>query len=261
MSSAEDVSTNLPVPDAPLQPMGYSVGVHFHEPLKLLPKNGLQFANKLADYIDPRGVMVKDDAWIFAQPAGDSAASSLQVVVRQATVEMEARYPTDSLEWFETRFRDILKVFCNTFHPTWLLASSAKVFGTIPIDGDARAFLCEHVAKMNDRLAPLGRPLHLFGIRMALPACELRAPPKGKGKKPGKLLNRFDWTLELKAESLFADPTKVYLEAMGQWQAESPKPWNEPAIQEVVGHLAILSLYVKDNLIPILRTKPNSKGE
>jgi hypothetical protein len=260
MSSVDHIPTNLPVPDAPLQPMGYAVGVHFHEPLKLLPQTGLVFATKLADYVDPRGVIVKDDAWIFSQPlVGESAASSLQVVVRPATVELEARYPADSLEWFETRYRDILKVFCGAFHPSWLLASSAKVFGTIPIDGDARAFLCEHVAKMNDRLGPLGRPVHLFGIRIALPACELRGP--SKGKKPGKLLNRFDWMLELKVESLFADPTKVYLEAVGEWQAESPKPWSEATIQEVIGHLAILSLYVKDNLIPFLTAKPRIEGE
>ena len=72
MSNAEHEPTHLPEADRHCSPIGYAIGVQFHEPLKLIPQKGLEFAAKLADYIDPRGVVVKDDAWIFTQPLGDS---------------------------------------------------------------------------------------------------------------------------------------------------------------------------------------------
>lgn len=83
MSSAEHEPTHLPEAECSLQPIGYAIGVQFHEPLKLIPQKGLEFAAKLADYVDPRGVVVKDDAWIFTQPLGDSAAGFLQAIGAQ----------------------------------------------------------------------------------------------------------------------------------------------------------------------------------
>jgi hypothetical protein len=260
MSSAEHEPTHLPEADCQLQPVGYAIGVQFHEPLKLIPQKGLEFAAKLADYVDPRGVVVKDDAWVFTQPLGDSAAGFLQAVVRPAIVTLDAQFPTSSLEWLETRYTAILSQFRKTFHPTWLPASSAKVCGTLQIDGDARAFLCEHLTKMSDRLGPLDRPLHLFGIRIALPAFELLGPPSKGKKRPGKVIKSSDWSVEVKVESFFPDPTKLYLEATGQWQDQTPKSWSEAAIADAVGHLAIVSQYMKEHLIPFLTTEPGSGG-
>lgn len=257
MSNAEHVPTNCPVPGSMVHPVGYALGVQFYEPLKLIPQKGLEFAAKLSDYVDPRGVVLRDDAWIFAQPLGESAAGLLQVVIQPATVMLEARLPTNSLEWFETRYTAILNEFRETFHPSWLPASSAKVCGTIQVDGDARVFLFEHLTQMNTRLRPLGRPIHLFGLRIAMPAFELREPPSGR-KKQGKLVKSSDWWVEVKAESLFEDPTKLYLEATGQWQTETPKPWSEGTIEEAVGRLATISDYIKDNLLPFLTADPEN---
>ena len=235
------------------------IGAQFYEPLKLEARKGFEFAATLSDYIDPRGVTVKDDAWVFAQPLGESAAGFLQVIIQPTTITLEARLPTHVMEYFETRYKAVLNEFRKSFHPTWLPASFAKVYGTIDVDGDARAFLCEQLTQIGTRLGPLDRPIQLFGIRFAMPAFELHEPPTGK-RKQGKLVRTVDWSVEVKAESLFVDATKLYVEATGTWQPTTPKPWNETTINEIVQHLVDVSDYLKDHLLPFL-TREAEDGE
>ena len=93
----------------------------------------------------------------------------------------------------------------------------AKVMATVPIDGDAREFLFTHVANLpKEKLNPLRRPVHLFGIRLGMPAFQVETPPKGK-KKKGQIIESAEWGVDVKAESLAVDTRKLFLEATGQW--------------------------------------------
>lgn len=258
MSNAEHEPTNRILEVAEFKPTGYTVAAQFHEPLKLLPQKGFEFAAKLTDFVDPRGVMLKEDAWVFAQPLGESALGFLRAVIQPNTITLEANGATYAMEYFETRCRSVLEEFQRDFLPTWLPASMAKVSGTLDVDGDARTFLCEHLTKLSNRVRILGRPIQLFGIRFAMPPFEAREPSPGRGR--GKLIAAEDWAAELRTESLFADPGKLYLEATGHWVLSTPKRWSNGTIEEVIQHLAKVSTYLKEHLIPFLR-KQAEDGE
>ena len=253
MSNAKDKLTNQILESPEFRPTGYTVAAQFHEPLKLLPQKGFEFAAKLTDFVDPRGVMLKEDAWVFAQPLGESALGFLRAVIQPNTITLEANGATYVMEYFETRCRFVLEEFQRNFLPTWLPASMAKVSGTLDVDGDARAVLCEHLTKLSDRVQILGRPIQLFGIRFAMPPFEARDQSSGRGR--GKLIASEDWSAELRAESLFADPGKLYLEATGSWVLPTPKRWNEGTIEEVIQHLGKVSTYLREHLIPFLRKR------
>lgn len=144
----------------------------------------MEFGAKLAAYFDARGVELQDRSWTFSQPLGDSAAGLFRVVIQEQAVTLEARLPTNPLEWFEHRYEFILNEFQETFKPAFLITSTAKILATIQIDGDARSFLLQHVANMPvKRLEALHRPIHIVGLRLAMPAFELQEPPKPKGTK------------------------------------------------------------------------------
>ncbi len=257
--AAEHEPTHRPVPNAEIQPLGYLIGLQFHPPIKLIHAKGLEFAAKLSAHVDaPRGLDLQENQWTFSQPLGASPAGGLRVVVRESQLVLEAAFPTHALEWFEHRYDFILSEFHKMFGPGLLLESSASVRGTLQVDGDARRFLTTYVTKMEgERLSPLGRPLHLFGIRLLLPPFQEQAPPTGKRKK-GKIVRTVDWVADVKAESLVEDTGKLFLEATGQWPA--PRRWDEKATKSVVGQLAVVCGFLKNNLVPFL-TAESSKGD
>jgi hypothetical protein len=260
MSNAEHYPTNLPVPNAPLEPVGYVLGVQFHEPLKLIRQRGMEFGAKLATYFDARGVDLQDRSWTFSQPLGDSAAGLFRVVIHEQAVSLEARAPTNTLEWFEHRYEFILNEFQEAFKPALLISSNAKVLATIQIDGDARNFLLEHVAHMPiEKLNSLRRPIHIIGLRLAMPAFEVQEEPapkpkagKRKGKpKKAKIIESVEWAADVKAESLAVDTGKLYLEATGIWPP-GPRIWDNEATKEAVTRLATVKAYLADRFVPFL---------
>ncbi len=255
MSNTEHIPTHQPVPDASFEPLGYILGIQFHESLKLVRKKGLEFGAKLSAFIDPRGIELQDGAWIFSQPLGDSAAGLFRVTIQENTITLEARLPTNRLDWFERRYEIILDEFQKTFKPTFLISSMAKVLGTIPIDGDAREFLFNHVVKISKpKFGILERPVHIVGIRLGLPAFEVSKAKRTKGKsKKEKGIKSTEWAVDIKAESLAADTRKVYLEATGQWPP-IPREWNGAATKAVITRLATVKSYLKDHFISFLTT-------
>ena len=114
MSNAEHERNNQILEAAEFRPTGYMITAQFHEPLKLCLKRGLKFAAKLTDFVDPRGVMLKEDAWVFAQPLGESAVGFLQAVIQPNTITLEARSPTYAMEYFENRCHAVLDEFRRT---------------------------------------------------------------------------------------------------------------------------------------------------
>jgi len=259
MSDAEHEPTHRPLSNAEIQPLGYLIGLQFHPPIKLIHAKGLEFAAKLSTHVDaPRGLDLQENQWSFSQPLGDASRGVFRVVVKESELILEAAFPSNALEWFEHRYEFIVEEFRKMFTPGLLLTSSAVCRGTLQIDGDARTFLTTYVTKMEPRrLSPLRRPLHLFGIRLVMPPFQEQKPPEGKRKR-AKIVRTVDWVAEVKAESLMEDTGKLFLDATGQWP--TPKKWDEKASKSVVGQLAIVSDFLKNNFVPFL-TAESEEGD
>jgi len=251
MGQGEHQFTNRPLANAEIQPLGYLIGLQFHAPIKLIHAKGLEFAAKLSAHVDaPRGLDLQENQWTFSQPLGAAPQGKFQVLVRESQLVLEAEFPTHPLEWFEHRYEFILSEFQKMFTPGLLLTSSASIRGTLQVDGDARVFLTTYVTKLEERrLSPLGRPLHLFGIRLVMPPFQEQQPPTGKRKK-AKIVRTVDWVADVKAESLLEDTRKLFLEATGQWP--TPKQWDDKATKSVVDQLGIVYGFMKNNLVPFL---------
>jgi hypothetical protein len=259
MSSAEHEPTHRPLANAEVQPLGYLIGLQFHPPIKLIHAKGLEFAAKVSTHADaPRGLDLQESQWSFSQPLGATSRGVFQVIVKESALILEVAFPSHALEWLEHRFEFIVEEFRKMFTPGLLLASSAAYRGTLQVDGDARTFLTTYVTKMEPkRLSPLGRPLHLFGIRLLMPPFQEQKPPEGKRKK-AKIVRTVDWVADVKAESLVEDTGKLFLETTGEWQ--TPKKWDEKASKSVVGQMATVSDFVKNNFVPFLTSESN-EGE
>ncbi len=256
MSNADHSPSNRPVDGAKVQTLGHLVGLQFHPAIKLDRKKGLEFAGKLAGHIDPRGVDLSDHLWTFSQPLGSEADGRFQITVQQTQLAMEATRPTDSIELFERRYVLILKEFLGMFKPALLLGSGALIRGTLQIDGDARQFLTENVTRLDTHcLQPLGRPVHLFGIRLFMPP--FRVVEKTTTQKTRKAVKpAAEWQIDVKAESLIEDPSKLFLEANAEWQ--TPRQWDSEAMDDVAGRLEIVSNYLQNNFRKFLEnaTRP-----
>jgi hypothetical protein len=269
MSQPEHEPSHRPPDGAEITPLVRALAVQFHPPIKLDKKKGLEFAPKLASAIDPREVSLEESRWLFSQPMGENTAGRFLIGVRESQLSIEAMFPAESEEMFENRARVILKEFSKLFTPEVMLGSSAMIRATLPVDGDARTFLARDITKLEpERLEPLGRPVHLLGIRLFMPPFqyEKRVSPtkpassasKGK-KKPSKTVSTIDWMVDVKAESMIEDTSKLFLEADARWQP--PQEWNDKVCEEIVQRLGIVSNFLKANFIKFLTSQPKSEGE
>jgi len=245
--------THRPKSDATLEPRAYVLSAHFHPGINL-SKGGYKFASDISDYLEARTITVGPDQWQFTQPLGSVAGGQMQLTIGANVIHFEIGYPTHRMDWLADRCKMVLQVFTETFKPKIMLLSNAKVAGTMQIDGDAREFLVRHVTSFNaDRFTMLKRPIHLFGIRIFCP------PYKKDVKKGRKTVPQLtNWQIEIKAESLVEDASKLYLEADAQWPA--PGQWDEPNINEMVGHLKLVNDYLAKDVMEFLQ-KPNTTGE
>jgi hypothetical protein len=259
MGHAEHEPTHRPFPDAEIQTLGYLIGLQFHPPIKLIHAKGLDFAAKLSAHVDaPRELNLQENQWTFSQPLGARSLGVFQVLVKESELILEAAFPSHPMEWFEHRYEFIMNEFHKMFTPGLLLASSASVRGTLQIDGDARTFLTTYVTKMEPRrLSPLGRPLHLFGIRLLMPPFQEQKPLEGRRKK-ATIVRTVDWVVDVKAESLVEDTGKLFLEANGQWP--TPRKWDEKAAKSVVEQLATVSDFLKNNFVRFLTSESEDGG-
>jgi hypothetical protein len=238
--------SHRPATGAELEPRGYALGANFH-PAISLSKGGYNFAAAISEYLEARSVTLEPNQWTFSQPLGAAAGGLIQLVITPVAIQFDVSFPTHRMDWIANRCQMVLQVFGETFKPKLVLSSIAKVIGTIQIDGDAREFLVRHVSSLDpQRFTILKRPIHAFGIRVFCPPYEKVIK---KGKKETKEI--IPWHVDIKAESLMDDPTKLYLEADAQWPATAP--WGEPKIQEIVGHLKLVGDYLGKDVIEFLQ--------
>jgi hypothetical protein len=254
MTHGSQEPTHLPTPGAELEVLAYGLQASFHPSIKLERRKGLELAGKLSSALDAREVALGENQWVISQPMGASVNSKFAVTIDESTISIEAALPTDKLEKFDNRAHVILTEFKKMFDPQLLLRSQSMVRATLQIDGDARMFLCSHVTHFDTaKLKPLGRPVHLFGIRFFMPPYEqTSAPPAKPGKSKAKKAAKtaVDWMIDVKAESLIQDPSKLFLEATAEWQ--TPRPWDKRIVEHVVQGMDTTLDYLRDNLIPTL---------
>jgi len=249
--SGESEKTHLPVAGASLEPRGYYLGIAFHPPIRLERKKGYEFAAALADYVDPSNVTVEDHAWVFSQPIPGSPRSRLQVSVSPSQLKIDAEFPRQAKEWFEDRQTAILHKFVDFFSPTLILQSAAMIRGVLPIDGDARTFLAQRVMNVRgEYFAPFGRPIHMIGLTLGFPPFRVDSPGGVRVE---------DSLVQVKVESLVEDPSKLFLEALGEWP--QPLKCDDEGLAKVVRRQDEVSTYVEKRLTEFLKRAAQGDAE
>jgi hypothetical protein len=244
----ESTPTNKPLPGAKLEGLCYQLGVNFHPAIKLNRNKGFEFAAKLSHIIDPQNAQITDQAWMFGQQIGETAAGGLQIIIAQQQIQFNFDHAPQGLEWISERSSAVLRIFEAQFKPQLVLLASASTHGILPVDGDARNFLASKILHIKtQRLSELGRPLHLLGMRFFLPPYEVTAQGT---KRKAKSVGGKDWGVEVRIESLMEDASKLFVEAAANW-GEASK-WDGNTIAKIVGHLDTVSDYVRDDLLKFL---------
>jgi hypothetical protein len=247
MTDSAREPTHRPVVGAELEHRGYTFGAKFHPSINL-NKGGYNFAAAISEYMEARSVVLEPGRWVLSQPLGSNADGALQLILTPDSVQFDVVFPTHRMDWIGDRCKMVLEVFTEVFKPKLALLSFAKVAGTMPIDGDARQFLVKHVTALDpNHFSVLKRPIQAFGIRIVCPPFKKIVK---KGKK-SKVAEEVHWQVDVKAESLLDDPTKLYLEAEAQWPV--PGDWGEHMIKEVVGHLKIAWEYLSTDVMQFLQ--------
>ena len=244
MSDAGDQkATNRPDSRAQVAPRGYYVAAGFHPRLHLNRKSGFEFAATLSDYIDPSNAELGETEWVYSQTIGSSPHSRLRVTVGPARIQIHGEFPSHSQEWFEERFGVVLQRFRERFKPELVLGSKAMVRGLLPVEGDARVFLAEHLMNIDARrVGPFARPIHLLGLRFSLPAYVNRSREGATGA---------DWSVNVRVESLMEDPSQLFLEADADWP--EPFSWEESTGTKLVERLQAVGDYLRKNVVAFLR--------
>ena len=249
MDQTEPEPTHMPVEGAPLELRACFITLAFSPEIRLQPVKGFEFATHMTGIIDFRDVRIGEQTWVFSQPTGSDPKSRMTVLVTSTKIQIDTQYPAEALELFENKTTAILGEFTPLFSPTAIVETSAMVRAQLAIDGDARQFLVRHVMNMDlRRVDPFKRPIHGVGLRLFFPAFSI--------EREGKTEDT-DWQLNLKAESLLADPSQLFIEAEGRWP--TPVRWTYDAVQEAVGRLRTVKEYLDTNVIAFLKQWNNSE--
>lgn len=199
---------------------GLHVAVRFAPPAVLDKQHKQQFQIKCSEGFDWRRQEYSETGWFLTSPQADGdPRSHLKLTVHPDLVTFEDAFPTGPLDIFFDNLKLLLDSVASVFSPRVILGSGAIVRLTAQADGgDARVFLGQRCLHLDDRLGPLGRPVHAVGLKMLLP------PLPGKDKP--------NWQAEVKVESLVEDVSQVYVEVDARWA--TPVQWDHGTIVERV---------------------------
>lgn len=249
MASEEPKPTNLPLEGVDLERRASHIAAEVHPRMVLDRKRGYEFAAELAEYIEPSSAKVGTERWLFTSAMEGSPNSRFEVSLSPTRIQIGVDFPTVTQEWVEARVREVLQRFEDFFQPKLLTGSAAMVRATLPIDGDAREFLAQHVMNIDmSRLNQFRRPVHMVGMKLLFP------PYKTKDGKGGE-----DWLLKVTAESLLDDPSRVYLEADARWSVAGE--WNDRTIDTLVQHSVNIYDYMKGSVLGFIAGPRTEKGE
>ena len=199
---------------------GLHVGIRFAPPALLDKLHKQQFQQKCSEGFDWRRQEYTDAGWILVSPQTDGdPRSQLKLSVHPDLMNFEDFFPTGPLEVFFDNLKMGLDAVASVFNPRIIIGSGVVIRLTAQSDGgDARLFLGQRCLKLDDRLGPLGRPVHAVGLKMLLP------PLPGKDKP--------NWQAEIKIESLVEDVAQLYLEVDARWA--NTVQWDHDVIIERV---------------------------
>lgn len=191
---------------------GLHVGVRFAPPALLDKQHKQQFQLRSSEGFDWRRQEYLENAWYLVSPQSEGdPRSQLKLSLLPEVVNFEDFFPTGPLDVFCDNLKLSLESVAEVFGSRLMVGTSVKVRLTAQSSGnDSRIFLGQRCLRLENRLQPLGRPVHAVGFKLLLPALA------GEGKP--------NWQAEVKVESLLEDVRQLFIELDAAWLV--PAPWD-----------------------------------
>lgn len=215
---------------------GLHTGIRFAPPAVLDKQHKQQFQLKASEGFDWRKQEYADNLWALQSPQSEGdPRSHLKLSIQRDLLNFEDVFPTGSLDLFLDNLKLVMDCVSSVFNPRMIVASGAVIRFTTQTDGaDARKFLGHRCMQLEDRLDPLGRPIHAVGMKMLLPPLP-----------PGS--NQPNWQAEIKIESLVEDFRQIFVEVDAKWA--NPVAWS---IDEVVSRFKTAHEFATTQVIQFL---------
>lgn len=195
-----------------LKTRGIHAGVRFAPAATLDKAQKHAFQHKANEGFDWQRQEFSQSAWRLMSPQSDGDRRSLlKFSIQREGFNFEDSFPTSPLSVFYDNLRLATAVVEDVFGPKVMVGAGVVVRVTVQSDpDDARMFLGGKCLKLDDRLAPLGRPVHGVGLSMFLP------PLPGEGQP--------NWQAAVKIETLIEDVRQLFIEVDARWGV--PAQWN-----------------------------------
>lgn len=199
---------------------GLHAGVRFAPQALLDKQHKQQFQLKANEGFDWQRQEYAEKTWRLTTPQAEGdPRSHLKLTLQPDAVNFEDSFPTGSLELYYDNLKLALDVIAAVFNPRLIVASGIVVRLAVQSEmEDARIYLGNNCLKLDDRLEPLGRPVHGVGLKMLLP------PLPGEGNP--------NWQAVIKVESLLEDVRQLFIEVDARWG--NPVNWNPEVVVEHV---------------------------
>lgn len=195
-----------------LKTRGIHAGVRFAPAAALDKAQKHAFQHKANEGFDWQRQEFSQSVWRLMSPQSDGDRRSLlKFSIQREGFNFEDSFPTSPLSVFYDNLRLATAVVEDVFGPKVMVGTGIVVRVTVQSDpDDARMFLGGKCLKLDDRLAPLGRPVHGVGLSMFLP------PLPGEGQP--------NWQAAVKIETLIEDVRQLFIEVDARWGV--PVQWN-----------------------------------
>ncbi|HWL92468.1 MAG TPA: hypothetical protein VNT79_02955 [Phycisphaerae bacterium] len=199
-----------------LKTRGIHVGVRFAPPAAMDKRQKQTFQRRANEGFDWQRQEFSQNVWRLLSPQSDGdRRSSLKFSVQRDGFNFEDAFPTSAPDVFFDNLRMAMDVVGDVFDPKVMVGTGAVIRMTAQSDpDDARLFLAGKCLKLDDRLVPLGRPIHGVGLSMLLP------PLPGEGQP--------NWQATVKIETLIEDVRQLFIEVDARWGV--PAAWDAKTV-------------------------------
>lgn len=207
------------LPDT-IKTRGLHAGIRF-APLGVLDKqHKQQFQIKANEGFDWQRQEYAENMWRLTTPQpGGGPRSHLKLTLQPDSFNFEDSFPADPHDLFIDNLKLGLDILANVFNPKLIVGVGIVIRLSAQSDPpDARQYLGNQCLKLDDKLEPLGRPVHGVGLKLLLP------PLPGKGKP--------NWQAVVKVESLVEDVRQLFIEVDARWA--NPFQWNPQSVVDCV---------------------------
>jgi hypothetical protein len=214
---------------------GLHLGLRFAPQISLDKQKRQEFLGRVSEGFDWTRHDYADKVWRLASPQSEGdPRSHLKLTVQADSVNFEDFFPIAPYDVFLDNLRLTMAGFHDVFAPKIVLASTAVIRFTAEVDGnDARVFLGNKCLNLDNRLKPLGRPIHAVGLKLLL-------PPVAANDEP-------PWQAEVKIESLVEDIRQVFVELDAKWG--TPSPWN---VDELIRRVNVANDFARKQVVAFL---------